>query len=153
VGKGLGGGMPVSACIGRSSAMAAWGAHGGTTIHTATHFGAPLGCAAALATLDAIHAHGLVARARDVGDRWMSRLRQRTEGRGVTAVRGRGLMVGVVIEGGAAGALDVTRRLLERGWIVLTGGSAGDTLTLTPPLDIDEALLDAFVDVLADALS
>jgi 4-aminobutyrate aminotransferase/(S)-3-amino-2-methylpropionate transaminase len=153
VGKGLGGGMPVSACIGRGSAMAAWGAHGGTTIHTATHFGAPLGCAAALATLDAIHVHGLVARARDVGERWMSRLRQRTEGRGVTAVRGRGLMVGVVIEGGAAGALDVTRRLLERGWIVLTGGSAGDTLTLTPPLDIDEALLDAFVDVLADALS
>ena len=153
VGKGLGGGMPVSACIGSSAAMAAWGAHGGATIHTATHFGAPLGCAAALATLDTIAALGLVARARTVGERWMGRLRQRTEGRGVAAVRGRGLMVGVVLEGGRPGALDVTGRLLERGWIVLTGGVAGDVLTLTPPLDIDEALLDAFVDALADALS
>ena len=51
LGKGLGGGFPISACIGRGRAFAAWGAHGGTAIHTATHFGAPLVCAAALATL------------------------------------------------------------------------------------------------------
>ena len=46
----------------------------------------------------------------------------------------------------------VTRRLLARGWIVLTGGTHGDTLTLTPPLDVDEALLEAFADALADCL-
>ncbi len=56
-------------------------------------------------------------------------------------------------EGGGPRALEVSRRLLERGWIVLTGGPTGDTLTLTPPLDVDEALLDAFAGTLADVLS
>jgi 4-aminobutyrate aminotransferase/(S)-3-amino-2-methylpropionate transaminase len=61
-------------------------------------------------------------------------------------------MVGVALEGGGARAGRVCRRLLEAGWIVLTGGVDGDALTLTPPLDVDEGLLDAFVDALHDAL-
>ncbi|HEY8087279.1 MAG TPA: aspartate aminotransferase family protein [Polyangiaceae bacterium] len=153
LGKGLGGGLPVSACLGSARAMEAWGEHGGSTIHTATHFGAPPVCAAALATLDALEREALADRARAVGERWMAELRAVTAGRGVIEVRGRGLMVGIELEGGGARALAVTRRLLERGWIVLTGGSAGDALTLTPPLDVDEALLEAFCPVLAGALA
>ena len=152
LGKGLGGGMPVSACVGSGRSMAAWGAHGGATIHTATHFGAPPACAAALATLEVLEREGLPERARVAGASWMSRLREQTTGRGVREVRGRGLMVGVELEGGAARALSVTRRLLGGGWIVLTGGARGDALTLTPPLDIEGALLDAFADALAVAL-
>jgi 4-aminobutyrate aminotransferase/(S)-3-amino-2-methylpropionate transaminase len=153
LGKGLGGGLPLSACIGSERAMAAWGAHGGTAIHTATHFGAPLACAAALATFEALREQGLPERAREAGTRWRRTLRASTEGRGVLDVRGRGLMVGVQVAGGAGEALAVARRLLALGWIVLTGGSAGDVLTLTPPLDIDEALLDAFAGALAETLS
>jgi 4-aminobutyrate aminotransferase/(S)-3-amino-2-methylpropionate transaminase len=149
LGKGLGGGLPISACVGRASAMAAWAAHGGTTIHTATHFGAPPACVAALATLDALAERSLDTRAREVGARWADGLRRKLEGCGVTDVRGRGLMIGVELEGGAARALSMTRRLLQQGWIVLTGGSAGDVLTLTPPLDIEESLLEAFTDVFA----
>jgi 4-aminobutyrate aminotransferase/(S)-3-amino-2-methylpropionate transaminase len=151
LGKGLGGGLPISACIGTDRAMRAWGGHGGSTIHTGTHFGSPIACAAAVATLDAVEGAGLPDRARTVGERWMKRLRTVTR-RGVLEVRGRGLMVGVAIEGGAGPAAAVTRGLLERGWIVLTGGPAGDVLTLTPPLDIDASLLDAFADALADVL-
>lgn len=152
LGKGLGGGLPISACVGSERAMQAWGAYGGTTIHTATHFGAPLACAAALASLDALEQERLPERARAVGERWMRRLAERTQGRGVTQVRGRGLMIGVALEGGAGRALAVTRRLLQRGWIVLTGGPLGDVLTLTPPLDVAEPLLDAFADALAESL-
>jgi 4-aminobutyrate aminotransferase-like enzyme len=156
LGKGLGGGIPISACLGRADAMAAWGAHGGTTIHTATHFGAPLACATAMATLDAIEEQGLAARALDVGARFMDRIRQRVAGSPVAEVRGRGLMIGVAFDGvrerGSQQALAVTRRLLERGWIVLTGGPDGDVLTLTPPLDIDEAILDAFAGALAESI-
>jgi 4-aminobutyrate aminotransferase / (S)-3-amino-2-methylpropionate transaminase / 5-aminovalerate transaminase len=151
LGKGLGGGVPISACIGRASVMEPWGAHGGTTIHTATHFGAPPVCVAALATLTALADGELAVRARDVGARWADRLRVGLEGCGVAEVRGRGLMIGVELEGGAARALSVTRCLLQDGWIVLTGGAAGDVLTLTPPLDIDEALLEAFTAALAAA--
>lgn len=144
--------MPISACVGSARAMSAWGEHGGTTIHTATHFGAPLACAAALATLDAIEQTCLLQRAREVGERWRDNLRSRTAGRGVVDVRGCGLMVGVELDGEAKRALAVMRQLLLRGWIVLTGGMRGEALTLTPPLDIEPELLFAFTDALVDCL-
>jgi 4-aminobutyrate aminotransferase/(S)-3-amino-2-methylpropionate transaminase len=152
LGKGLGGSWPISACIGSGRAMRTWGEHGGATIHTATHFGAPPACAAALATLDQLQRQRLSERARSAGERWMARLLERTTGKGVRTVRGRGLMVGVALEGGAGRALAVMRRLLTRGWIVLTGGPEGDVLTLTPPLPIEDAVLDAFADALAASL-
>ncbi len=130
LGKGLGGGMPVSACLGSARAMGSWGAHGGSTIHTATHFGAPLGCAVALATLEAIDQGHLCERARTAGARWMTRLREATRAGNVREIRGRGLMVGVRVGGGAGRALALTRRLLERGYIVLTGGIQGTTCLL-----------------------
>jgi 4-aminobutyrate aminotransferase/(S)-3-amino-2-methylpropionate transaminase len=153
LGKGLGGGIPISACIGRAKAFAGWGARGGSAIHTATHFGSPIACAAAISTLDGIASERLWVRAREVGERWIDALVEQTRGRGVVAVRGRGLMIGVELEGGAARALDVTRSLLGRGYIVLTGGVRGDVLTLTPPLTIDEPLLGGFASTLAECLT
>jgi len=152
LGKGLGAGLPISACLGSAQAMAGWAAHGGATIHTATHFGAPIMCAAACAMLDALGAERLAERSSEVGARWMATLRERTGGKGVRDVRGCGLMVGVALDGGGARALGAMDRLLARGWIVLTGGVEGDVLTLTPPLNIDETLLTAFADALADVL-
>jgi 4-aminobutyrate aminotransferase/(S)-3-amino-2-methylpropionate transaminase len=152
LGKGLGSGFPISACVGRAEAMAAWGRHGGSTIHTATHFGAPLACAAAVATLDALASARLPERANEVGEVWMQLLADRVREHGAH-VRGRGLMVGVALEGGASRALAVMQRLLARGWIVLTGGPSGDALTLTPPLDVDPSILSAFADALAGVLA
>jgi 4-aminobutyrate aminotransferase-like enzyme len=152
LGKGLGGGMPISACVGREDVMRAWDSHGGGAIHTATHFGTPTACAAALATLGELRRGRLVERSRRLGERWRGALAVALEGRGVLDVRGRGLMVGVHVDGGAARALRVGRALLGRGYIVLTGGVAGDVLTLTPPLTIAEALLESFTEALASAL-
>jgi 4-aminobutyrate aminotransferase-like enzyme len=87
-----------------------------------------------------------------VGAEWLRELRERTLAWGVKEVRGRGLMVGVELEGGSARALRVARKLLEQGWIVLTGGADGATLTLTPALDVDEALLSAFAVTLSEVL-
>jgi 4-aminobutyrate aminotransferase / (S)-3-amino-2-methylpropionate transaminase / 5-aminovalerate transaminase len=148
LGKGLAGGLPLSACIGRGRVMAAWGEHGGSAIHTATHFGAPLACAAALALLEEIEAKALSRRASETGERWRRTLEERVAARGVREVRGRGMMVGVELAGGAARALAVSRALLRRGYIVVTGGTGGDVLTLTPPIDISERLLEGFVDAL-----
>ena len=152
IGKGLGNGLPISACIGRERVMQAWGSHGGGAIHTATHFGSPLACAAALATLGGIKRRRLLARAERLGSRWRRELAEASRGRGVTDVRGLGLMVGIALEGGAGRALQVARALLAAGYIVLTGGTAGDVLTLTPALIIDEPLLGAFTGALAQAL-
>jgi 4-aminobutyrate aminotransferase/(S)-3-amino-2-methylpropionate transaminase len=152
LGKGLGAGLPISACVGRGEAMAAWGRHGGSTIHTATHFGAPLACAAAVAALGALEAAGLPERANQVGEAWMQLLSESVREHG-GRVRGRGLMVGIALEGGAPRALAAMKRLLARGWIVLTGGPSGDVLTLTPPLDVEPSILGVFAEVLASVLA
>lgn len=158
LGKGLGGGLPISACVGRGRVMEAWGAHGGSTIHTGTHFGAPPACAAALAVIDAVRG-GLAERAAEVGERWRAELESATTGTSVE-VRGKGLMVGLALGGagaeagsaGGARALAIARALLARGYIVLTGGVRGDALTLSPPLTIDAELLGGFAGALRDVL-
>lgn len=147
LGKGLGGGVPISACVGRASVMSAWGEHGGTLIHTGTHFGSPPACAAALATIDALRSGDLAARAAEVGDAFRGEL----AAAGVR-VSGRGLMVGVAVEDGPS-ALALARRLLSRGYIVLTGGVGGNVLTLSPPLTIEPALLSAFAAALLDSMT
>lgn len=146
LGKGLGGGEPISACVGRADVMAAWGAHGGTAIHTATHFGAPTACAAALATLDAIEARALPDRAARIGDRLRDALSQLAPDLEVT---GRALLVGLVLPDARA-ALHLTRRMLQRGYLVLTGGPRGDVITLSPPLTLEEPLVDAFAEAFVD---
>ena len=145
LGKGLGGGTPVSACLGRGRVMEAWGAHGGGAIHTGTHFGSPSACAAAIATIGAVRDLRLAERAAAVGARWMEELAE------IAPVRGRGLMVGVQLRD-SAHALAVARALLQRGYIVLTGGAGGDVLTLSPALTIEPELLSAFARELASLL-
>lgn len=147
LGKALGGGAPISACVGRADAMAAWGAHGGAAIHTGTHFGAPPSCAAALAVLEAVRS-GLANEAEENGARWIDEL-ARTCPRAL--VRGRGLMAGVALDGAPA-ALAAARAMLARGYVVLTGGVRGDVLTFSPPLTIAPELLSAAAAALGDVL-
>jgi 4-aminobutyrate aminotransferase/(S)-3-amino-2-methylpropionate transaminase len=151
VGKALGGGLPVSACLGRDDVMQAWGTPDQEAIHTGTFYGHPLGCAAALATLDVIEREDLATRARELGDRWRARLAARELG-GVLAVRGRGMLVGVVLDRPGR-ALGVVRALLRRGWIALPAGPDADVVELAPPLNVPEALLEASDDVLAEAIA
>jgi 4-aminobutyrate aminotransferase / (S)-3-amino-2-methylpropionate transaminase / 5-aminovalerate transaminase len=146
IGKGLGAGVPVSACIGTSDAMEAWGSRGGTAIHTATHFGAPRACRAALTTLAIVAREQLAERAAALGAALLLRLT-----RAGLRVTGQGLMLGVHLADGNA-ALRVTSKLLQRGYIVLTGGMRGEVVTLTPPLTIPEVLLDGFAEVLLETL-
>ena len=149
LGKGLGGGVAISACVGRARVMEAWGAHGGATIHTGTHFGSPPACAAVLATVAAIVDGELGARAEELGAAFLDELETACGDR--AAVRGRGLMIGVDL-GSAPRALAVARALLARGYIVLTGGARGDALTLSPALTIAPELLSAFADALGDVV-
>lgn len=149
LGKGLGGGLPISACIGRARVMDAWGGHGGTRIHTGTHFGAPPACAAALATIETLRTRNLPARAREVGAAWQAELGAACGD--MAKVDGAGLMVGVTLAD-APRALATARALLGRGFIVLTGGMNGNVLTLSPPLTIEPSLLRAFTAALAEVL-
>ena len=151
LGKGLGGGVPISACIAREEVMEAW-AQGGQVVHTSTHAGAPLGCAAALAVLETVDREQLVVRAQQLGRQWQQRLRDElADCPALREVRGAGLMVGVKLDC-AASAQRAVAGLLQRGVIAITGGVAGDCLTLTPPLTVAEDALLSMAALLREVL-
>ena len=139
-GKGLGGGVSLSACVATEDVMMAW-ARDPETLHTSTHAGSPLACAAAIATLDALRFRRLVARTREVGDRALAGFRAALDAvPGVAGVRGRGLLFGIELDDGDR-ALRAMREMLRKGYLVLTGGMRSEVITLTPPLTISEARL------------
>jgi 4-aminobutyrate aminotransferase-like enzyme len=152
LGKGLGGGLPISACVGRGDAMRAWSREP-EVVHTSTFAGAPLACVTALATLDVLSRGGLVSRSAELGQTWLAALRAAlADVPGVVEVRGAGLMIGVDLGERPGAAAELMQLLLERGYIVSTGGEQRDVVVLTPPLVIVESLLHAFVPALVDAL-
>jgi acetylornithine/N-succinyldiaminopimelate aminotransferase len=141
--KGLGGGLPIGACIGLGPAgdLLQPGHHG------TTFGGNPVACAAALAVLDTIVADGLLHRATALGDRLRAGVA--TDGR-VIAVRGRGLLVGIDVPVDAQHVVSAAR---SRGFIVNATGPR--TLRLAPPFvlgeDEAEAFLAAWPGILDDA--
>lgn len=143
IGKALGGGMPISACIGRGDVMRAWGDPVGEAIHTATFAGHPVACASALATLEVIERENLAARSAELGRAWLDELARLRRHSSVRDVRGRGLMIGIEFDDGAR-TLGLVRALLERGWITLPAGRSAEVLQLTPPLTIARELLEGF---------
>jgi 4-aminobutyrate aminotransferase/(S)-3-amino-2-methylpropionate transaminase len=150
VGKALGGGLPVSACLAGESVMQAWGDSDREAIHTGTFYGDPLGAAAALATLDVIERDGLIALAARRGDALGVMLRE-AHLPGISDVRQAGMMVGLALDAPMRG-LAVSRRLLERGYLVLPAGAEADVLQLVPPTTVTDSQLEGFVGSLKDAL-
>jgi 4-aminobutyrate aminotransferase/(S)-3-amino-2-methylpropionate transaminase len=149
LGKGLGGGLPISACLGAQEVMQHWRREA-EAVHTSTFAGAPPACAAALATLDALEQGSLVERSKTCGAAWKTRLEavlSRVAPR--ARVNGIGLMLALDLDASDENALAVQRALLERGYIVSTGGGKREAIVLTPPLTIAEELLDGFTAALS----
>lgn len=146
-GKALGGGMPISVCMGPRRVMDAWPESTGEAMHTSTFLGHPVSCSAALAALDEIDSAGLVERSREEGSRWVDQLHAAFGDHAhVADVRGRGQMIGIELtpEGEAeqGGGPAAVLRMLEAGYILLPAGERGQVLELTPPLVITQAQMD-----------
>ena len=151
VGKALGGGFPISATILTCAVADAWEPSRGEALHTSTYLGNPMGCAAALANLDEIESRGLVARARSAESPLAARLAGFAELPGIVAVRGRGMLWGIEFRDGATANACVLRAL-QTGVIVLQSGPGGETLSLSPPLVIEDAQLERALDILEAAI-
>lgn len=151
LGKGLGGGLPLSALIGRRSVLQHW-SQAQEVVHTSTFAGAPLACATAVATLDVVRRFDLPARSRQLGDVYREQLSVALRGLPVQ-VRGAGLMIGVDLGERPGAASRVMFDLLDSGYVVSTGGTSREVVVLTPPLVIDEALLAASVLPLREAIA
>ena len=158
VGKALGGGMPISACMAPASVMDSWPDSTGEAIHTSTFLGHPLTCRAALAFLDALGEDALVERAARAGTLLGECLRDRLSGLpAVTDVRGRGLLHGVEVTEEAARVAGMRGGLaacaLRKGLLVLPAGPGGRVLEIVPPLTTPDDLLERGVSLLADTLT
>lgn len=144
VGKAMGGGFPIAAIVARAAVMDAWPRSTGEALHTSTYLGNPMGCAAALATIEELARLDLPARARRLGEDFAPRFASLARYPTVAEVRGRGLMWGIELRNGAI-AERVVKRALARGVIVLQAGLRGEVISITPPLVIGE---DEFADAL-----
>ena len=154
IGKGLGGGiMPMAAIVADPkldcAPQAALGHY--------THEKSPVGCAAALATLDTIRDEGLIARAQALGRAGLERLAAiKTRHARVHDVRGVGAFFGLELGGvtpqeAQAQADRLMYACLRRGLSFKLGG--GTVATLCPPLTIEAADFDHALDIVDEALA
>ncbi|MDX2132383.1 MAG: aspartate aminotransferase family protein [Planctomycetota bacterium] len=153
MGKGLGGGIvPQAAVLARGALDAA--PHGALGHYT--HEKSPLGCAAALATLDVLRDEDLVSRSARAGEAWRASLRERLAPTGLLReVRGVGLLVGVELRVPAGGStVELCDRVLyaclERGLNFKV--SDGRVLTLTPPLTVTDDELARATEIIRASL-
>lgn len=144
IAKGLGGGLPIGACVafGAAADLLGPGTHG------TTFGGNPISCAAALAVIETIEAENLLTHVRLMSQRLCSILGQSDL---VLEVRGRGLLLGAVLASPIAVHVETSAR--DRGFIV--NAVRSDVVRFAPPLIISDADLDElerhWVEVCVDA--
>lgn len=131
--KGMGNGFPIGGVLVAPHFEARPGMLG------TTFGGNHLACAAAIAVLEVIGRDRLVENAAAVGDYLLAELRRIDA---VKEVRGRGLMIGIEIEGSGA---EFRRRLLFDHH-VFTGGAGASTVRLLPALTLTRELADRFLE-------
>ena len=142
--KGLGGGIPIGAVVatGQAATLLAPGQHG------TTFGGNPVACAAALAVIETIRSHALLDRVQQFGSAWS---RELAAVDGVDQVRGRGLLLGVGLEGGLPPAAELAAALATCGFI--TNAPRPDTIRLAPPFILPDDDARAFTTTLSEVLA
>ena len=161
LGKALGGGMPISATIGKKEVL--------DSAMPQTYFMSlsphALSSLAAIVTLDFIKTEGLLDKTRKKGEYAMRRLRELEEKYEIIGdVRGLGLMIGVEVvkdknkkEPDRENAIKIIWRAWEKGLIMTTYGKYGNVLRVAPPLVIEKEEIDKAIDIIdasiKDALS
>ncbi len=147
LGKALGGGVyPVSAAIADSDFMDVFrpGDHG------STFGGNPLAAAVARASLAVLVDEGLIERSARLGEWFMRRLRA-IDSPHVEEVRGRGLMIGVVIRRASGPARPFCEALWHRG--ILVKETHERVIRFAPPLVIGREELEVALAQVAEVLS
>lgn len=152
--KGLAGGFPLSAVVGKKSIMEAVtpGGIGGT------YAGSPISVAAALAALDVIEDEGLVERANHIGEIIKNRITSLSEQFSVISdIRGLGAMVAMeLFDKNQQPAVQLTKDIVklasEKGLLLLPCGIHGNVIRFLTPLTIEDELLDKGLNILDEVL-
>ncbi|MDE0082524.1 MAG: ornithine--oxo-acid transaminase [Gammaproteobacteria bacterium] len=147
VGKALGGGVyPVSAVLADEDYLDVFrpGDHG------STFGGNPLGAAVGRAALDVIVDEGLAERSDVLGGWFIDGLRM-LDSPHVAQVRGRGLMIGVVIRESSGPARPFCEALMRRG--ILAKETHRQVVRFAPPLIVEREVLEAALGEIAPVLA
>jgi acetylornithine/N-succinyldiaminopimelate aminotransferase len=134
--KGLGGGLPIGACIGFGESATALGKGD----HGSTFGGNPVSCAAALAVLDTIEKDGILDNVTAVGARLTAGIKA-IDHPLLAGVRGSGLWLAVLLNDPEAPAVGTAAA--ARGFLV--NPVQPDVLRLAPPLILSAAEADEFL--------
>lgn len=143
--KGLGGGVPIGACLATDDVAKAFTPGS----HASTFGGNPLVCAAALAVLEVLlEDQDILGRCARSGEYFLKGL-QELQGRcpAVTDVRGLGLLIGVEV---ALDARELVHDLRKRG--ILANATSERVLRFVPPLIVTTAEIDRVVVTLGDVI-
>jgi acetylornithine aminotransferase len=139
--KGLGGGMPIGACLAKESVAAVFTAGS----HASTFGGNPLACAAGLAVCKVLIEGRMLDQARRMGDYLAKSLADcKDRHRVVQDVRGLGLLQGMELD---ADAKAIVADCLSRG--VLVNATSERVLRFVPPLIISQREIDRVMDTLS----
>jgi len=153
--KGIAGGYPIAAVVGRSEVMDAPlpGGLGGT------YAGSPVACAAALAVLEVFEEDKLVERANKIGEKFRARLEklQKEFVGSIGEIRINGAMMAIeLVKNGEANQpeIDATKAIVsmafQKGLVLLSCGSRSNVIRFLPPLTIEMDLVDEGLDVLRE---
>lgn len=142
MGKALGGGVfPVSAVAANKDIMGVFqpGTHG------STFGGNPLGCAVAIAAIDVLVDEELAKKSAELGEYFMSKLRE-IQGQcdKIELIRGKGLLIGMVLKQSAGKARIYTTKLKEKG--LLCKETHDWIIRFAPPLVISKEDIDFALD-------
>lgn len=142
--KGLGGGLPIGACIGvgQFGSALAKGDHG------STFGGNPVACAAALAVLDTIERDGLLDHVSEVGARLTAAI-EAVDHPLLAGLRGAGFWQAIVLTEPAAAAVEAAAR--QAGFLV--NAVQPNAIRLAPPLILSAAEADSFTAALPAILA
>jgi 4-aminobutyrate aminotransferase len=147
--KGIASGFPFSALGTRRELDDKWptGSHGGT------YGGNPMGCAAALATIEILSADDFMGHVNDRGHQLADGLRRLQEQHAsIRHVRALGLMIAAEFDTAARTSAIMSHCLREGRLITMTAGAAGTTLRFMPPLTVSAEEIDLALTALEKAL-
>jgi 4-aminobutyrate aminotransferase / (S)-3-amino-2-methylpropionate transaminase / 5-aminovalerate transaminase len=144
--KGMAGGFPIAAVVGKAEIMDSAGAGG----LGGTYAGSPLGCAAAVAVIDVIKEEKLADRALQIGETITAALKElqaRFPDR-IGEIRARGAMIALeLVKNGNPDEPDaeltkaIVAKAASSGLIVLSCGIRGNVIRILTPLTIEDAIL------------
>lgn len=151
--KGLASGIPMSAIAYREELDKKWqkGTHGGT------YGGSPIGCAAAISTIETIKSEKLVENADKMGKVLMEGLyRLQKQYPVIGDIRGYGLMIGIELMDGKNPLTELPKKIItkayDKGLMLLSCGLRKNVIRLIPPLIVNKEEVNIALDIIESVL-